>query len=129
MEQRKLAKVILLCLGGVLGTLARYFISGAMYQAFGARFPYGTLGVNLAGCFLAGFFYILAEGKNLLPPLARVFILTGFLGALTTFSTLILETAHLIRDGQSLTAFINILISVLAGFLVFQTGVFLARII
>ena len=118
-----------LVVGGIAGTLARYFLEGIVYQAFGSGFPYGTLAVNLVGCFLIGFFVTLAEEKFLLGPNMRLLLMVGFCGAFTTFSTFILETANLVKDGESLRAFINIAASVLIGFFVFRLGVLLGEVI
>ncbi|MBI3999157.1 MAG: fluoride efflux transporter CrcB [Candidatus Omnitrophica bacterium] len=116
-------------LGGVAGTIARYLLSGAVYQVFGANFPYGTLAVNLIGCFVIGFLAALAEDKFLLGPNARLLLMAGFCGAFTTFSTFMLETANLMKDGETLRAFVNVIASVLVGFIVFKLGVFLAETI
>lgn len=118
-----------LAAGGLLGTFARYFLSGAVHRVFGIAFPFGTLVVNLIGCFTIGFLAVLAEEKFLLGPAARVFLMIGFCGAFTTFSTFILETSNLTRDGESLYAFMNITLSVVLGFLVFSLGVMLARLV
>jgi len=115
--------------GGIAGTLARYTLAGLVYQICGTTFPYGTLVVNLVGCFLIGFLATLAEEKFLLGPHARLLLMTGFCGAFTTFSTFMLETANLIKDGEMLRAFLNLSLSVVVGFLVFRLGVFLAEII
>ena len=122
-------KWIHLILGGVAGTLSRYFLAGAVYQLLGTGFPYGTLAVNLIGCFLVGFFAALAEEKFLLGPHARLLLMVGFCGAFTTFSTLILETSNLIKAGESLKAFANVTVSVIIGFVVFRMGVLFAEII
>lgn len=118
-----------LTLGGILGTFARYFLAGFIYRIYGTNFPFGTLAVNLIGCFLIGFFAVLAEEKFLLGPVARTFLMIGFCGAFTTFSTLILETSNLVKDSENFYALLNILLSVLFGFLVFRLGVLLARAI
>lgn len=112
-----------------MGTMARYVLAGWVYQGLGARFPFGTMAVNLLGCFLIGFFAVVTEEKFLLSPEVRLLITVGFLGGLTTFSTFILETANLVRDGQALPAFVNVLVSVCVGFLAFRMGVLLAEII
>ena len=96
-----MAKWLGLAAGGILGTFARYFLSGAVYRVWGASFPFGTLVVNLVGCFAIGFLAVLAEEKFLLGPAARVFLMIGFCGAFTTFSTFILETANLTKDGET----------------------------
>ena len=124
-----MGKWIGLTAGGILGTFARYFLSGFVYRVLGTTFPFGTLAVNLIGCFLIGFLAVLAEEKFLLGPAARVFLMIGFCGAFTTFSTFMLETANLTKDGENLYAFLNIALSVILGFLVFRLGVMLARVI
>ncbi|MFH0984745.1 MAG: fluoride efflux transporter CrcB [Candidatus Omnitrophota bacterium] len=122
-----MTKWIGLAAGGILGTFARYFLSGAVHRAFGPSFPLGTLIVNLVGCFAVGFLAVLAEEKFLLGPAARVFLMIGFCGAFTTFSSLILETSNLAKAGENLFAFMNIVVSVILGLLVFRLGVMLAR--
>lgn len=118
-----------LAAGGVAGTFARYLLAGFVYSVFGTGFPYGTLAVNLIGCFLIGFLAALAEEKFLIGPSARLLWMAGFCGAFTTFSTFMLETSNLVKDGEMGRAFLNILVSVAVGFLVFRLGVFLAEIL
>lgn len=115
-----------LALGGMIGTFARYFISSMLIKTLGSSFPYGTIAVNLLGCFVIGFLTIISENKMALSPNSRALLIVGFCGAFTTFSTFILETATLLRDGDTMKAFLNVLISVLAGFLVFRAGVLAA---
>ena len=124
-----MGKFIGLAAGGILGTFARYFLSGAVHRVFGVTFPFGTLVVNLVGCFAIGFLAVLAEEKFLLGPTARVFLMIGFCGAFTTFSSFILETSNLTRDGESFYAFMNIALSMILGFLIFRLGGMLARAI
>ena len=115
--------------GGILGTLARYILAGVVYQKIGTDFPYGTLIVNLIGCFLIGLFDTILQEKFLFSPMMRIFLMVGFCGAFTTFSTFMLETANLIRDGETLRAFLNVILSVIIGFIVFRLGVLLGEII
>jgi CrcB protein len=115
--------------GGVLGTIMRYVLAGMVYQKIGTGFPYGTLVVNLIACFLVGFFDTIFQAKFLLSPILRIFLMAGFCGAFSTFSTFMLETANLIRDGETLRAFLNVIISVIVGFIVFRLGVLLGEII
>jgi CrcB protein len=115
--------------GGVLGTVARYVLAGVIYQKAGTDFPYGTMVVNLIGCFLIGFFDTIFQEKFLLSPIMRIFLMAGFCGAFTTFSTFMLETGNLIRDGETLRAFLNVFLSVAAGFIVFRLGILLGEII
>jgi CrcB protein len=115
--------------GGILGTLARYMLAGAIYQKVGTAFPYGTLVVNLIGCFLIGFFDTIFHEKFLFSPALRVFLMAGFCGAFTTFSAFMLETGNLIRDGETLRAFLNVILSITIGFIVFRVGVLLGEMV
>jgi CrcB protein len=118
-----------LVIGGSIGTLARYTVAGLVYNIFGTTFPYGTLMVNLSGCFIIGVLSTLAEEKFLLGSSVRVMLMMGFCGAYTTFSSLILETNNLVHDGEMMRAFMNLFISVLAGFIIFRIGVLVAEIL
>ena len=124
-----MSKWILLFVSGGVGTMARYALAGVVYQWSGSRFPYGTLAVNLVGCFLAGILIVLSEEKFLLNPTFRLAMIIGFLGGFTTFSSFISETANLIRDGESLLALGNVLLSVCVGFVVFQFGIVIGKIL
>ncbi|MFA5155764.1 MAG: fluoride efflux transporter CrcB [Candidatus Omnitrophota bacterium] len=124
-----MGKLIYLAIGGLTGTFARYFLAGAVYGSLGTRFPYGTLIVNLSGCFIIGVLTTVAENKFLLNPNLRVLLMIGFCGAFTTFSTFIFETSNLIRDGETLRAFMNVILSVIVGFIVFRMGVLLGDIL
>ena len=122
-------KWVILAFSGALGTVARYVLAGFVYRVGGTDFPYGTLAVNLTGCFIIGFLTSLSDNKFLLGPNSRLFLLIGFCGAFTTFSTFIFETANLIKDGQTLRAFWNVMASVVAGFLIFRLGVLLGEVV
>lgn len=124
-----MAKLLNLIIGGALGTVARYVLAGAVYRLAGAGFPYGTLIVNVSGCFILGSLATLADKKFILGPDARVLLMIGFCGAFTTFSTLIFESDSLLRNGQALRAFTNIFVSVILGFILFRVGSLLGEII
>ncbi len=121
--------ILNLIAGGILGTLARYFLSLLTHQVLGTAFPYGTVLVNLIGCFIIGFLTSISQEKCLLDQNSRLLLIVGFCGAFTTFSTFMFETATLIKYGEIIKALFNVLISVFIGFLVFRAGVFLAEII
>ena len=114
-----------LAFGGLAGTFARYLLASAVNRSLGAGFPYGTMAVNLSGCLLVGVFDGLAEARFLIGPAGRLLLMTGFCGAYTTFSTLMLESSHLIRDGETLRAFLNFMGSGAAGFILFRFGIYL----
>ena len=105
---------IWICLGSALGGGCRYWISGAIARRFGESFPTGTLVVNVSGCFVIGFLGALSdpEGRFLVGPVARQFLMVGVLGGYTTFSSFSLQTLNLAQDGEWLYSGANVLLSV-----------------
>jgi len=122
-------KIIGLAVGSLAGGFARYVLVGLVYDAAGARFPHGTLAVNLSGCFLVGVLNGLAESKFLLGPNAKVLLMIGFCGAFTTLSTLMLETSNLMKAGETGRALANVGATMLLGFLLLRLGEILGEII
>ena len=116
-----------LIIGGIAGTVCRYVLSGLVYETAGSNFPYGTLAVNLLGCLIIGFLSALSDDKLILGPEMKVLWMAGFCGAFTTFSTLMLESANLLKDGEAVKAFWNVALSVVIGFFVFRLGVVLGQ--
>ena len=115
--------VLLVALGGAVGSIARYKLSGwVLHLTLDWRFPAGTFTVNVIGCLLAGVLAGLAEKHDLLSPQARLLLFTGVLGGFTTFSAFGLETMHLLRRGDLLVAAANIVLSVVAGLLALWLG-------
>ena len=121
-------KWLILGVGGMAGTFSRYALASAVYRVMGARFPYGTLLVNMLGCFLIGVLDVLAQEKFVLGPQGRLLLMVGFCGAFTTFSTFILETGNLVKGGETISAFANVMASVALGFLVYRIGMLLGKI-
>jgi fluoride exporter len=114
---------LLVALGGALGSVARYQLSGlVMQQAAGWRFPLGTFAVNVLGCLAAGVLAGLAEKHAVFSNDARMFLFAGLLGGFTTFSAFGLETMHLLKRGDVAVAAANVVLSVTAGLLALWLG-------
>jgi CrcB protein len=107
-------KLLWVGLGGFLGSVLRYLVSGWAQSATGSvSFPFGTFAVNAIGCFAIGGLSYLADARGMLGPEARLFLIVGVLGGFTTFSAFGNETMNLLRDGQVLHASLNIVASLL----------------
>lgn len=119
-------KMLSIVIGGGLGALLRYFVSGATYQFFNGGFPWGTLVVNLAGSFVIGLVWSFSE-RLVMSPNLKTLVLIGLLGAFTTFSTYSLETANLLRDGELRLALWNILASNILGLAFVLAGIVMSR--
>ena len=105
-------KYLLIGAGGFLGSVLRYWTSVNSYRIFGEKFPYGTFVVNVIGCLLIGFIAEISENRFLISPEIRTFLMIGFLGGYTTFSTFGYETFVLLQDKDYITAAFNIFLSV-----------------
>jgi len=92
--------VLYIAAGGVLGTLARYYLQGWIQQRAGSSFPLGTLVINLAGSLVLGFVLRLATGATVISPEWRAALTIGFCGAFTTMSTFSYESVRLLGDGK-----------------------------
>ena len=108
-------KYLAIGVGGFLGALARYGLSGLAHRLYDGAFPLGTLVVNVLGCLVMGALAWLIEDRQLFGPDARLFLRVGFLGSLTTFSTFGHETFELLKDGEWLPALANVAANVLLG--------------
>ena len=115
MLQPELKKIVFVMCGGSLGAASRYALGLLAVKAWGTDFPWGTLTVNLLGCFLIGLIFALADRVRLLTPDVRLLCITGYLGALTTFSSFALETINAGRAGMTLQPVVNILVNNLGG--------------
>lgn len=120
-------KWVYLAIGGILGTICRYALSGFVYKIAGSDFPYGTLIVNLLGCLLIGFLSVLSDEKFVLGPDMKLLWMAGFCGAFTTFSTFMFETSNLLKDGEAIRALYNIIGSVILGFVAFRFGAIIGK--
>jgi CrcB protein len=111
-----------LALTGAVGTLCRYWLDGLVLRLMGQKFPWGILAVNALGCFLFGLVFPLAEERLVISGETRFIILTGFLGAFTTFSTFTFQTTEFLRDSQWLLAGTNVIGQLVAGVLCMMGG-------
>jgi fluoride exporter len=103
--------ILIVFVGGGVGAAARYLLQGAVYRLTGAGFPYGTIVVNILGCFLIGLLMSSMEERFLAAPTLRIFLTIGILGGFTTFSSFSYETMVLLREGDLLAGGLNIIAS------------------
>lgn len=109
-------KFLLIGIGGFLGSILRYITSGLVYRILGKTyFPYGTLVVNLLGCFLVGLLSGLSESRQIFNAEARMLIFVGFLGSFTTFATFGYEVFNLAREGEMLSFSSNLIYHFIFG--------------
>jgi CrcB protein len=120
-------RFLIVFIGGGMGSGVRYGASLLAGKTLGTGFAWGTLLVNLAGCFLIGVNLGLAENTNIMQPSLRLFFVTGFLGGLTTFSSYALESVVAMRGGV-LAAMLNIAANNIAGLALVLAGVKLVEI-
>jgi CrcB protein len=101
-------------LGGALGSVGRFWLGGLVAARFGETFPWGTLAINVTGSFIIGALAAFADpdGRYLISPGARQFLMIGVCGGYTTFSSFSLQTLNLLRDREWLYAGGNVLLSV-----------------
>jgi CrcB protein len=122
-------RVLLVALGGAIGTLLRYFTSGLAAKWFGIDFPYGTIIVNLAGSFLIGLIQEIATETLLLPENARLFLTTGLMGGLTTYSAFSYETVRLLEANAWTLAWINVLGTTAGCLLLCMVGIAVGHLV
>lgn len=123
-----LQKLLLISLGGACGALGRFGLAGAVQKSLDSGFPWGTAAVNLIGCCLFGLFWALAVERGALNADVRAFILVGFLGSFTTFSTFISETGQLLTDSGLIVGLGNAAFQVISGIGLFFLGVAVGRL-
>jgi CrcB protein len=123
-----LLQIILIALGGAVGSVLRYLVSSSTYALCGRDFPYGTLVVNVVGSFLIGFLsIILLERFADMAAELRSLLIIGFLGGFTTFSSFSVETLSLFENGEVTRAVLNVGLSVCICLLVTWLGILLGR--
>ena len=108
-----MTRFLLVCLGGAVGTGARYLVGGHAERLLGKGFPYGTLSVNLVGSFLIVLIMHLGLTRSAISPDARVILTTGVMGGFTTYSSFNFETLQFLRDGRPALALLNVGVTLL----------------
>jgi CrcB protein len=125
-------RLLLICLGGALGTAARYGVSTWAVEVFGPDFPRGTVFINLTGSFLIALILELSLSTGAISQDARLFLTTGVMGGYTTYSSFNHETLKLASQGTPALAFLNLAVTVVgalfAGFLGMSAARLVARI-
>jgi CrcB protein len=119
-------KYLLVMAGAAVGGLMRYLFVTAISARFPQRFWYGTVLVNITGCFLIGVAMTILNQRNANPNW-RLLLVVGMLGGYTTFSSFTYETFALVKDGEFTKGFVNVTVSVVAGYLALWCGALLAR--
>jgi CrcB protein len=120
-------RTLLVGIGGLVGSIARYWMAGWVQALNGTDFPVGTLAVNVAGSFVIGLLMVLALDRALLGADTRILLTTGFCGGFTTMSTFSYETLALFREGSPAAAAENIAATLIACLLATCGGMFVAR--
>jgi len=115
-------KLMVIGLGGFLGAVARYSLSGLVHRLSRTSFPAGTLTVNVVGCLLIGGLMCLLEQRQMFSPTTRLFLLVGLLGSFTTFSTVGYETFEFFRASDFQMATLNVAVNVLLGLAAVMLG-------
>ncbi len=122
-----MGRFLLICLGGALGTGARFLISTGVARAFGPQFPRGTILINVTGSFLIALVLELSLRTGALSPGMRLFLTTGVMGGYTTYSSFNYETLRLAEDGTPGLAALNLLLTVVGCLLAGVLGLLAAR--
>ena len=120
--------ILLVAIGGAVGSIARYLMASSIQTATGWEFPIGTVLVNILGCFVMGILYVLIVARHDPRNDLRALLMVGVMGGFTTFSSFSLETVTLALNGHYTSATLNVVISVAACLAGTVAGVALARI-
>jgi CrcB protein len=121
--------IVGIAVAGALGALSRYALEGFVSNRTGGAFPWGTFVVNVSGAFVLGLIFTLLTERWTADPWLRSTLTIGFLGAYTTFSTLMFESYRLLEDGAVGQAFANLLGSCAAGLAAVYLGTVLGRVL
>lgn len=124
-----LTKILYISAGGAAGSLSRYWLSGVVQRLGGGSFPFGTFAVNMLGCLLFGAVWGFFENRLLPGSEMRLLFLTGFMGAFTTFSTYMFETAELVKYGQLFMALLNVAGQSIVGLALVIAGIAIGKLV
>jgi fluoride exporter len=122
-----MARILAIASAGAVGSLARYWLSALVQRWTGSPFPWGTFAVNIMGSFLFGLIWTLAEERLVISSETRIILLTGFMGAFTTFSTFAFETGIYVRDSRWPMVFANIAAQIVIGIAAMLIGMGVGR--
>lgn len=121
--------VILIGIGGFIGSISRYLVASFFTRVFPSSFPYGTFIVNISGCLLIGIFYGISERCDWFTPEWRIFLTTGFCGGFTTFSSFAYENISLLQASGYITFTVYSIASFALGLLAVVGGISLIRLV
>src|SRR5437762_7892468 len=121
--------LLLVAVGGGVGSIARYLCQKWVNENHAHPFPWGTLLVNLAGCFLIGIVYAAAEKTTFISPQIRLLLITGFCGGFTTFSTFAFENMTLLRGDDTIYFLVYAIGSVVLGIIAVFAGIGLMKLL
>jgi fluoride exporter len=122
-------RLLLVCIGGALGSGLRYVMSGAVIHWLGPGFPYGTLAVNVLGSFLIGLIQEVGTTSLLIPDTTRLLLTVGIMGGLTTYSTFSYETVRLMEAGSWHQAWLNVVVTTMTCLTVCILGIAVGRML
>ena len=121
--------LVAVMLAGAAGAAARYGVDGLVSSRTGGQFPWGTFAVNISGCLVIGFLSTALTERFTVDPSLRMGLTVGFVGAYTTFSTWVFESAQLAQTGSLMIAALNVAGSVIAGWAAVLAGGALGRVV
>lgn len=119
--------IVYVALGSAIGGVCRMLLQQWVQRRADATFPFGTLAVNVLGCFALGVVYALAAKNQLLSAEARLFLATGLCGGFTTFSSFMSDNVSMLQDGELVHTLVYVGISLVAGFAAMLLGAFLTK--
>ena len=121
--------LVAVMVAGAIGAACRYGLDGLVSSRTGGQFPWGTFVINVSGCLVIGFLSTALTERFRIDPSVRIGLTVGFVGAYTTFSTWVLESSQLAQTGSLMTATLNIVGSVVVGWVAVVAGAALGRVV